>query len=103
MKFVIILYVIFSELFVARIGRKESLVQSGQSVEERGVSSSMSSTKSTDNESPPNDLLCPLCKRVYFDAVITPCCNLSFCDECKMNKSSCNVNLNQSFFSFFFH
>lgn len=36
---------------------------------------------------PPADLLCPLCKQVYRDAVITPCCSLSFCDDCKTDFS----------------
>jgi len=66
------------------------LAQIARQSEEKNVSSSIPpSTKSTDEDLPPNDLLCPLCKRVYTDAVITPCCNLSFCDECKKNKSFC--------------
>jgi len=76
------------ELYVERIEKKDALAQVARQTDEKNVSSTIiSSTKSTDEELPPNDLLCPLCKRVYIDAVITPCCNLSFCDECKKNKS----------------
>ncbi|CAF0836459.1 unnamed protein product [Rotaria sp. Silwood1] len=73
-----------AELYVERIEKKtDSSGQIGRQTDEKGVSSSISSSsKSTDNELPPNDLLCPLCKQVYTDAVITPCCNLSFCDAC---------------------
>jgi hypothetical protein len=39
--------------------------------------------KSADEETPPNDLLCPICNQICIDAVITPCCHNSFCDECK--------------------
>ncbi|CAF1236897.1 unnamed protein product, partial [Adineta ricciae] len=47
-----------------------------------GPSSSMLPTKSAEEEaSPPNDLLCPICKQIYTDAVITPCCHNSFCDH----------------------
>ena len=31
----------------------------------------------------PPELLCPLCKDILSDAVIIPCCGVSFCDECK--------------------
>ncbi|CAF3558256.1 unnamed protein product [Rotaria socialis] len=73
-----------AELFVARIEKKkDALALLAQQTDEKGVSLPISSSsKSTDNELPPNDLLCPLCKQVYNDAVITPCCNLSFCDDC---------------------
>lgn len=35
-----------------------------------------------EDDTPPDDLLCPLCKQVYRDAVIAPCCRDHFCDEC---------------------
>lgn len=46
--------------------------------------SMMSSNESTamNTEEPPADLLCPLCKNVFVDAVVTPCCQKGFCDEC---------------------
>lgn len=76
----------FSELYVERIERKaDALAQTNRQIDDRYVSSTIPS-KSNDEESIPNDLLCPLCKRVYTDAVITPCCNLSFCDACKKYK-----------------
>ncbi|CAF2636429.1 unnamed protein product [Rotaria sp. Silwood2] len=73
-----------AELYVERIEKKtDQAAQIGRQIDEKGVSSSISSSsKSTDNELPPNDLLCPLCKQIFTDAVITPCCNLSFCDAC---------------------
>lgn len=37
-----------------------------------------------EEDSPPEDLLCPICKQVYRDAVMTPCCLNNFCDECKI-------------------
>jgi len=52
--------------------------------------------KSADEELPPDDLLCPICKKIYFDAVITPCCHNSFCDDCKYKSnfiSFCSQNL----------
>ena len=79
------------ELYVERIEKKgDPLSQiTTRSSEEKTIPSSItSSSKSTDNESPPNDLLCPICKHIFTDAVITPCCNLSFCDECKISQSS---------------
>lgn len=31
----------------------------------------------------PEDLLCSICKDLFADAVMIPCCGSSFCDECK--------------------
>lgn len=31
---------------------------------------------------PPEDLLCSICKGIFKDAVMIPCCGSSFCDEC---------------------
>uniref|UniRef100_A0A8D8WF45 E3 ubiquitin-protein ligase RBBP6 n=1 Tax=Cacopsylla melanoneura TaxID=428564 RepID=A0A8D8WF45_9HEMI len=33
----------------------------------------------------PQDLLCNLCEDLMMDAVMTPCCGISFCDECIRN------------------
>jgi len=88
------LFFLYRELYVERIEKKaDALAQIARQLDEKNVSSSSipSSSKSTDEDPPPNDLLCPLCKRVYADAVITPCCNLSFCDECKINKEFSNL------------
>lgn len=30
----------------------------------------------------PEDLVCAICKGIFKDAVMTPCCGSSFCDEC---------------------
>jgi len=72
-----------AELYVERSERKQdALAHSIRQSDEKNVSSTPSSSSKTADEEIPNDLLCPLCKRVFTDAVITPCCNLSFCDEC---------------------
>lgn len=34
----------------------------------------------------PEDLLCSICKDLFNDAVMIPCCGSSFCDECKQTK-----------------
>ena len=93
----------YRELYVERIERKaDALAQIARQSDEKNVSSSIqSSSKSNDEDLPPNDLLCPLCKRVYTDAVITPCCNLSFCDECKSNKQFRKSINSRVLFSFF--
>jgi hypothetical protein len=31
----------------------------------------------------PDDLICSICKDLFTDAVMIPCCGSSFCDECK--------------------
>ena len=31
----------------------------------------------------PEDLICSICKDLFTDAVMIPCCGSSFCDECK--------------------
>lgn len=31
----------------------------------------------------PEDLICSICKDLFTDAVMIPCCGTSFCDECK--------------------
>jgi rubredoxin len=35
----------------------------------------------------PEELKCPICKVPMRDAVVIPCCNKSFCDECKLSLS----------------
>ncbi len=86
--------IFFRELYVERIEKKaDALAQIARQADEKNVSSS----KSIDEDLPPNDLLCPLCKQVFTDAVITPCCNLSFCDACKKNQL-----LSNRFILFFF-
>lgn len=30
----------------------------------------------------PRDLLCPLCKGVIHDAVMSPCCAIDICEDC---------------------
>lgn len=80
---------IFRDLYVSRIGKKaDQLAQAARQAEDKGVSalSSSATPKPISSELPPNDLLCPLCKQIFTDAVITPCCHFSFCDDCKMNK-----------------
>lgn len=34
----------------------------------------------------PDDLICSICKDLFTDAVMIPCCGSSFCDECKHNQ-----------------
>ncbi|CAF0865668.1 unnamed protein product [Adineta ricciae] len=72
------------ELYMERLGKKEdtSAQTSRQNDDKSALPSYLSSNKSADEDLPPNDLLCPLCKRVYTDAVIAPCCSHSFCDSC---------------------
>lgn len=31
----------------------------------------------------PDDLICSICKDLFTDAVMIPCCGSSFCDECR--------------------
>lgn len=35
----------------------------------------------------PEDLICSICKDIFVDAVMIPCCGSSFCDECKLNST----------------
>ena len=35
----------------------------------------------------PEELICKLCKELFKDAVVIPCCGDSFCDECKYGVS----------------
>ena len=32
----------------------------------------------------PSELQCPMCKKLFTDVVVTPCCGFSYCDECKV-------------------
>lgn len=32
----------------------------------------------------PDDLICSICKDLFVDAVMIPCCGSSFCDDCKI-------------------
>ena len=34
----------------------------------------------------PDELQCPLCKCLLQDAVMIPCCSVSYCDDCKYSK-----------------
>ena len=38
------------------------------------------------NIAAPPELACPLCKKLFNDATIIPCCQLSFCDACIRDK-----------------
>eukprot|EP00794_Sanderia_malayensis_P008958 gene8957-9912_t len=33
----------------------------------------------------PKELQCPMCKKLFHDAVVIPCCGTSYCDECIRN------------------
>ena len=35
-----------------------------------------------DQSKVPAELQCPMCKRLFTDVVVTPCCGDSYCDEC---------------------
>lgn len=37
----------------------------------------------------PEDLICGICKDLFTDAVMIPCCGSSFCDECMIKKKNC--------------
>ena len=37
----------------------------------------------------PEELICKLCKELFKDAVVIPCCGDSFCDECKCGTIGC--------------
>ncbi|KAI8813796.1 hypothetical protein BJ742DRAFT_379702 [Cladochytrium replicatum] len=54
----------------------------------KGVASqsSLGSTDLYEHIPVPKELECPLCKRLLRDAVLSPCCGASFCDECKRNE-----------------
>ncbi|CAF1020088.1 unnamed protein product [Rotaria sordida] len=77
-----------AQLIIEKSEKKaDALAQRARQFQEKGVlppapPPSMLPTKSTDEDTPPDDLLCPVCIKVYTDAVITPCCHNSFCDEC---------------------
>lgn len=34
----------------------------------------------------PDNLRCPLCQKIFKDAVLISCCGKSYCDECKLFK-----------------
>lgn len=36
----------------------------------------------------PEDLVCPLCQDLLTEAVMMPCCGISFCDDCKYSRSA---------------
>ena len=87
------MYLVSSQLLIENSEKKaDTSAQLTQQFQERdvfpsGSSSSMLPTKSAEEEAPPpNDLLCPICKQIYTDAVITPCCHNSFCDHCNETK-----------------
>lgn len=42
----------------------------------------------------PDDLICSICKDLFTDAVMIPCCGSSFCDECKKNVTLLNILTN---------
>ncbi|CAF3603690.1 unnamed protein product [Adineta steineri] len=77
-----------AQLFIEKTEKKaDALALRARQFQEKGVlppapPPSMLPIRSTDEETPPDDLLCLLCKQIYNDAVITPCCHNSFCDEC---------------------
>ncbi|CAF4633613.1 unnamed protein product [Rotaria sp. Silwood1] len=77
-----------AQLIIEKSEKKaDALAQRARQFQEKGVlppapPPSMLPKKSADEDTPPDDLLCPVCKKVYTDAVITPCCHNSFCDEC---------------------
>lgn len=40
-----------------------------------------------DQSKVPAELQCPMCKRLFTDVVVTPCCGDSYCDECNATSS----------------
>lgn len=35
----------------------------------------------------PEDLICGICRNIFVDAVMIPCCGSSFCDDCKYKRN----------------
>ncbi|CAF0948852.1 unnamed protein product [Didymodactylos carnosus] len=63
--------------------KQKQQIQSGISLTTPISAVQLNSSTKADDNSIPKDLLCPLCNKIYVDAVIAPCCHFSFCDECK--------------------
>lgn len=41
----------------------------------------------------PEDLICGICRNIFVDAVMIPCCGSSFCDDCKFKIYLFNIKI----------
>jgi hypothetical protein len=92
-----IILVFSRQLYVERVEKKRRCININCSTirwKANFSSSIPTSSQWIDEDLPPNDLLCSLCKWVYTDAVITPCCHFSFGNAYKIS------NILNSYFFF---
>merc|ERR1719494_124789 len=66
--------------------QEEDLIQSLRAAQ-RGKNQYQPAVASelVDHTKIPAELQCPMCKKLFNDCVITPCCGISYCDECIRN------------------
>ncbi|XP_065065876.1 E3 ubiquitin-protein ligase RBBP6-like [Rhopilema esculentum] len=65
--------------------RLASLKASSTATTNRSYSPAVNTSDGHSGKEIPAALQCPMCKKLLHDAVITPCCGTSYCDECIRN------------------
>lgn len=77
--------IIFSQwIFICFSFFREELIKNLRAMQPANSRfSPVCSSDVVDHSKIPAELQCPMCKKLFTDVVVTPCCGFSYCDECK--------------------
>ena len=77
------MYYMLRLLTIVRCIIRERLASLKAAVPSNRSYSPVVSSDAHDAKEVPAALQCPMCKKLFNDAVLVPCCGTSYCDECK--------------------
>ncbi|XP_065654974.1 axoneme-associated protein mst101(2) isoform X5 [Hydra vulgaris] len=71
------------EYYLMKMKQEEDLIASLRAMQdENSRFSPVVGSDIVDHSKVPSELQCPMCKKLFTDVVVTPCCGESYCDEC---------------------
>eukprot|EP00111_Clytia_hemisphaerica_P004788 TCONS_00013764-protein len=70
------------EYYMMKMKQEQEILDSYRSIQGNTNFTPTVSSEIVDQTKVPSDLQCSLCKQLFKDAVVTPCCGVSYCDEC---------------------
>ena len=73
---------LFFIFYMVSFCSREEILQSLRSAQPAHHFTPTVSSEIVDQSKVPGDLQCSICSQLFKDAVVTPCCGVSYCDDC---------------------